>query len=390
MFNDCIIIAGGSGTKLWPASRMEKPKQFLSISEKGGKCFFSAAVEQAFELIEEDGKILVIAGKAHVPQIIEACAELNAVQKKQIVVIPEPEAKNTAPAIACAAMYVDWVNGCERNIMVLTSDHIIQPMETFKTDACAAAAFAQSDKLAVFGIPPAGILTVTGYIETAKRLSAQHNIEKIRRLTEPEVYSVAAFREIQDPKTAEKCTASGRFFLNSGMYAFSSKFIISEYRRLARDVIRPFQQLFAPNEVSYTVKKGLRILANWTGLEKAYNQTKNISFENAVAQKCSQVVMVCAGFDWIDIGNWEEYSRLLGRTESEVYISGEKITEKNSGNFVDSDIPVAIAGVDDLIVVIRSGRDGTQPAALITKKGETHHVHSIVEKIKKSGRSELL
>jgi len=311
MFNDCIIMAGGSGIRLWPASRAKKPKQFLPISSHETKSFFSAAVERALTLIEKDGRIIVITGKAHIPLIVEACSGLSSAEKKHLVLIPEPEGKDTAPAIACAVMYADWVSGCERNMLVLTSDHIIQPLATFMTDASAAAAFAQQDKLAVFGIPPTKPETGYGYIETAKLLSPRQNGEKHRRITEPDFYSVAAFTEKPDRKTAEKFIASRRFFWTLGMFAFSSKFIINEFRRLSRDVIRPFEQLRAPDERSYTVKKGLRILTKWMDLDTAYRKTKRISFDYAIAEKCSEVVMITSGFDWIDVGNCEEYARLL-------------------------------------------------------------------------------
>jgi len=390
MFNDCIIMAGGSGTRLWPASSTRKPKQFLPISAGGKKSFLLAAIERALALIEDDGRVIVIAGKSQIPLIIESCSGLSATEKKHLTLIPEPEAKNTAPAIACGLMYADWASGCGRNMLVLTSDHIIQPPEAFMTAASAAAAFARQDKLVVFGIPPAKPETGYGYIEAAKLLSAHQDGTGSRQLTEPDVYSVAAFTEKPDRKTAEQFVASKRHYWNSGMFAFSSKFMIDEYRRLARDVIRPFQQLRAPDERSYAVKNGVRVLENWKDLDTAYRLTAGISFDYAIAEKCSQVVMIAAGFDWIDIGNWEEYARLLGDTGSEVYVSGGKTGGEKSGNFVDSDIPVALAGVDDLIVVIRSGRDGSPAAALITKKGETQHVRHIVEQIKKAGRTGLL
>jgi mannose-1-phosphate guanylyltransferase/mannose-1-phosphate guanylyltransferase/mannose-6-phosphate isomerase len=386
-------MAGGSGTRLWPASSSKKPKQFLPVSAAEKESFFYLAVKRALALIDTNGRVIIITGYDHIPHVIEACSSLSAAEKKHLVVIPEPEAKNTAPAVACAVMYSDWASGdCDRNMLVLTSDHIIQPLATFLTDASAATAFAQQDKLAVFGIPPSKPETGYGYIETGKQLTVRHS-DETRRITEPITFAVEAFTEKPDRATAEKFVASKRFYWNSGMFAFSTKFIMDEYRRLARDVIQPFQLLRAPDERSYTVKNGLRILTEWLGLDKAYNQTKIISFDYAIAEKCSQVVMIRAGFDWIDVGNWEEYARLLGDTGSEVYISGGESGGESAGkntNFVDSDIPVALAGVDDLIVVIRSGKNGSPPVALITKKGETQHVRHIVEHIKKAGKTELL
>jgi mannose-1-phosphate guanylyltransferase/mannose-1-phosphate guanylyltransferase/mannose-6-phosphate isomerase len=390
MFHDCIIMAGGSGTRLWPASNSRRPKQFLSISndEAGGTSFFSSAVERALSVIDRtDGRVIIIAGKSHVEPIVAACAAFGPKERKHLVLIPEPAAKNTAPAIACAALYADWVSGVERNMLVLTSDHIIQPLETFRIDAEAAAAFAQQDKLAVFGIPPRKPETGYGYIEAAKRLSVppdRKDSAGVRCLSEPEVYAVASFREKPDRQTAEQFIASRRFFWNSGMFAFSSKFMLTEFRRQAPEVIRPFDKLRAPDEGCYGEQDGLRILQEWPGLREAYGEVKSISFDYAIAEKCSQTVMVKAGFDWIDVGNWDEYARLLGNTGSELYQSGCESC------FVDSDIPVALAGVKDLIVAVRSGRDGGPPTVLIVKKGETQRVRDLVEQIRSAGRTELL
>ena len=364
-------MAGGSGTRLWPASSSRKPKQFLSITKDERGSFFSAAVERALAL--GAGRVIVIAGEPHLPHVIAACAGLAGAAKKRLVLIPEPEAKNTAPAIACAVAFAGLDNAQDRNMLVLTSDHIIGPPETFQADAATAETFAAQGRLTVFGIPPTRPETGYGYIEAGKRLA-----EGVR--------AVAAFREKPDPQTAKKFAASKRFFWNSGMFAFSAQFMAGCFRRLAPEVFRPFAKLKAPDTAAWTITRGLRILGAWDGLAAAYRKTKSISFDYAIAEKCAGGVCVRAGFNWIDVGNWEEYAVLLGATESETYRSGPG----GASCFVDSDIPVALAGVDDLIVVIRSGRDGSPPAALITRRGQTQHVREIVEQIKKAGRTALL
>jgi mannose-1-phosphate guanylyltransferase len=168
------------------------------------------------------------------------------------------------------------------------------------------------------------------------------------------------------------------------MFAFSPEFMREEFRRSAPEVISPFEKLALPDGGSYTTQNGIRILENWTGLDKAYAEAKSISFDYAVAEKCRKTAMVKAGFDWLDVGNWDEYAKLLGNTGAEVYGPGA------SSCFVDSDIPVALCGVSDLIVVVRSGKDGNAPSVLIVKKGESQQVREAVEEIKKAGRTELL
>jgi len=367
MFDDCLIMAGGSGTRLWPASSSRLPKQFLPADEKSS--FFSMALERALALTGKDGRVVVIAGKSHVPHVITDAAKLSAADKKRLLVIGEPAAKNTAPAIACAVS-LSLLSGRGRNMLVLTSDHIIKPLEVFKADAALAASGAKAGKLAVFGIPPVRPETGYGYIETGRQ--------------EDGIYNVKAFHEKPDAATAKKYGASGRFFWNSGMFAFNADFIAEQFRLLAPDVFIPFEKLKKPGAKDFTLSRGVRTLSAWQGLEAAYRKTSAISFDYAITEKCAKTVMIRANFDWIDIGNWEEYAKMRGKGKALVFsVSGESC-------YVDSDIPVALAGVEDLIVVIRSGKNGESPSALITRKGQTQKVREIVEKIKMAKRQDLL
>ena len=227
MFDDCLIMAGGAGTRLWPASNSGLPKQFLPVFDK--KSFFSLALERALE-VTGDGQVIIITGKSHISHVIEETAGFKAAKRKRFLVIGEPVAKNTAPAIACAVIYSHFC-GNNRKMLVLTSDHIIKPLEVFKKDAFLAAAAAETGKLVVFGIPPVRAETGFGYIETGKSAN---------------VYSVTAFHEKPDMQTAKKYALSKRFFWNSGMFAFSSEFMMQEFDKLAPDVISPFKKLKNP------------------------------------------------------------------------------------------------------------------------------------------------
>jgi len=329
------------------------------------------AVERALAVTGKNGKVIIITSKSHIPLVIKEAAKLKASEKKRLLVIGEPIAKNTAPAIACAAVYSRSLNsGGDINMLVLTSDHIIKPLDTFKDDAAKAAASAKEGKLAVFGIPPAGPETGYGYIE-AKTGKGE------------DVLNVAAFHEKPDLQTAKKYAASRRFFWNSGMFAFSTGFIIEQFRLFAPDVIGPFEKLKAPVLESYNTLQGVQVLDEWPGLKNAYRKTASISFDYAIAEKCQKTSMIRANFDWIDIGNWEEYVKICENKSQVFSVSAEKC-------HVDSDIPVALAGVEDLIVVIRSGKNGEPAAALVAKKGQTQKVREIVEQIKKAGKTELL
>jgi len=366
MFDDCLIMAGGSGTRLWPASSSRLPKQFLPADDK--MSFFSMAVERALAVTGKNGKVIVITGRAHIPLVVKEAAKLKAGEKKRLLVIGEPMAKNTAPAAACAAIYSQLNSGADRNMLVITSDHIIKPLDTFASDAAKAAASAKEGKLVVFGIPPKGPETGYGYIETG---------------TSEDVPDVTAFHEKPDLQTAKKYTASKRFFWNSGMFAFNTGFIIEQFRLFAPDVVKPFEKLKKPDAQHYGTFQGVQVLDEWPGLQNAYRKTAAISFDYAIAEKCQKTSMIRANFDWIDIGNWEEYVKLCGNKSQVFSVSAENC-------HVDSDIPVALAGVEDLIVVIRSGKNGEPAAALVTKKGQAQKVREIVEQIKIAGKTEIL
>jgi len=375
-------MAGGSGTRLWPASNTWTPKQFLPLPSGGGQgSFFNAAVERAMAVIDRkgDGRVIIIAGQFHAANIVKACEKYSDDEKRRMVLIPEPEAKNTAAAIACAINFIDWISGVERKVLVLTSDHLISPLDRFLVDAAAAEAFAQADRLAIFGIVPRGPGTGYGYIEAGQVVS--------RTAEEPHVYKVLSFREKPTREKAEEFLLEGNFFWNSGMFAFSSKFMLSEFHRHAEDIIRPFEKLRAPDERSFKTERGLRILWEWLDMGEAYREVPSISFDYAIAEKCSDTVMVRAGFDWLDVGSWDEYAALLdssGEHKAEVYQTGSK------NCFVDSDIPVALIGVDDLIIAVRSRTNSGPGSVLISKKGKTQHVREIVEQIKAQHRTELL
>ncbi|MDR2501013.1 MAG: mannose-1-phosphate guanylyltransferase [Treponema sp.] len=383
MFQDCIIMAGGSGVRLWPASTSATPKQFLAAP--GGGCFFSLALERALAVIDRqrDGLALIIAGERHIPRIAALCAALSPDDQRHVALIVEAEARNTAPAIACGTVYLDRLFQETRNVLVLASDHIINPLPVFQANAAAAALFAEADQLAVFGIPPRSPETGYGYIETAEALPLPRGGGSAPP-ARASVFRAASFREKPGRALAERFLASGRFYWNSGMFGFNTRFIQEEFQRRAPESYLPFTALARPGPEAYRFQGGVRILENWKGLAEAYQQARPISFDYALAEGCRNTVMAAADFAWLDVGSWDEYAKLLGSGQAEVYAA------QAENCFVDADIPVALCGVRDLIVAVRTGKDGGPPAVLISQKGETQLVREIVERIRGANRSELL
>jgi mannose-1-phosphate guanylyltransferase len=388
MFDECIIMAGGSGTRLWPASNSRRPKQFLPVSAANpSRTFFSDALRRGLAATAgpPPGRVIIITGKGYVPHVISACAALGPVERGRTLLIVEPEAKNTAPAIACGAWFAHLSAGeggprgqppqsqpQDRAMLVLTSDHLIEPLESFLEDAALAAALARGGKLAVFGVVPTRPETAYGYIEAGGPAG------------ETGARAALSFREKPDRARAEAYLAAGRFYWNSGMFAFSPAFMLEEFRRRAPRVLGPFEELGAPGPAACRAEGGLRILDRWPGLAEAYARAPAISIDYAVAEKCAALALVPARFSWADVGDWDQYIKVLGETGAEVYRSA------SANCFVDSDIPVALCGVEDLIVRVRSGGDGGVPSVLIARRGDTQRIRDIVEQIRAGGRTALL
>jgi mannose-1-phosphate guanylyltransferase len=406
MFDDCIIMAGGSGTRLWPASNSRCPKQFLPVSAADpSRTFFSDALTRGLAVTAGPlpGRVIIIAGKGHVPHVISACAALGPEDRDRTLLIVEPEAKNTAPAIACGAWFARISAGGaaspagegaldrsagDRSVLVLTSDHIIETLGDFLEDAALARVLARGGKLAVFGIVPTRPETGYGYIEAGEALDREAPAEESeapdRSVGETGARAALSFREKPDRARAEDYLAAGRFYWNAGMFAFSTAFILDEFRRHAPRILGPFEELGVPGPAAYHVEQGLRILDRWPGFAEAYARVPALSIDYAIAEKCAAVALIPARFSWTDVGNWDEYARVLGETGAEVYRAA------SANCFVDSDIPVALCGVEDLIVRVRSGKDGGVPSVLIARRGDTQGIRDIVEQIRAGGRMALL
>ncbi|GAB1482006.1 hypothetical protein MASR2M78_08210 [Treponema sp.] len=378
MFTDIVIMAGGSGTRLWPASNSKQPKQFLPLP--GGTSFFETALDRAFSVLDAKpssplGQVLIVAGASHLSHVIASCAKLPQEKRSRLVVIGENVARNTAPALACASVYIKRVHGEGRRALVLTSDHIIEPVGAFIADAEKADLLARQKKLVVFGIPPRSPETGFGYIEAASAFS------------EPELggcHKVASFREKPDQETAQQFVDAGNFYWNSGMFGYSVDFMIQEFHKNAPATIEPFDALGVPSSSAKVQQQGVNVLGAWEGLEAAYLGVKGISIDYAIAEKCKSVAVVTASFNWIDIGSWDDYARFMQDSVGQVFA----VDSQNC--YVDSEIPVALCGVEDLLVVVRDGKNGGPPAVLICKKGESQKVKDIVDLIKAEKQTGLL
>lgn len=358
MVDNILILAGGSGTRLWPASLNDSPKQFIKV--KNGKSLLELTIERSLQLGIK-GKIIIITLESQLEEVIHECSSY--LESGKVAVLPEPAARNTAPAIAAALTYLKLTGEGESTSLVLPADHMIENFEKFKDNAEKADILAREGYLVTFGIPPQYPETGYGYIERGER--------------EGPGYRVASFREKPDYDTAVKFLDEGNYYWNSGMFAFSADSFLSELSIYSPDISSLFEKLdSAPSKLH---ERGIDILMNSSEVEKVYNSSPSNSIDYAVMERSGKSAMVKAEFKWNDIGSWDQFDTILNNLGK-----AEKFEVDAEDNIVFSDIPVALCDVNDLIVVIKNGK------ALICKKGSSQKVKEIRTVIESSNRKDLL
>lgn len=371
MFTDVLILAGGFGERLWPASCAECPKQFMSLQD--GISFFQAAVLRALAL-NISGRIVVVTRKDILSGAVSHCSNLIAqlpeeqgrMLRKKLCIIAEPCSRHTAPPVMLTLRFLERTDPAfSHSLLVCTSDHVISPQESFISSVEAASRQAESGKLVCFGIQPNTASTEYGYIKRGELISA-----------EDEAYVIDFFKEKPDEDTARQYLAQGSYWWNSGMFGFSSVLFESELSRLSPAIYEAFPLAADCSFPQVSDCDGIAVIESWDSMNEAYQQTPAISIDMAIAEKTDKAVAVKAAFSWDDVGSWDSFERLFTQNSSQT------VTVQSTNCFVYSDVPTVLCGVDDLIVVAKNGK------VLVMKKGESHLVREAVKKVKQQTSSE--
>ncbi len=328
-----VILAGGQGTRLWPASLPAFPKQFLKIGEE-------TLIEQAVKRVLPLGDEILILTSQQYFDLFPVHMSLPKEYVSKITLIGEPSARNTAPAIALALRYIQEKYQ-DAIMLLITADQIIHSTEQFIQDAHIAIEHALAGNIVTFGIYASKPETGYGYIECGEKRGNEKET----------VLSVVSFREKPDYETAKQYIASGNFFWNSGMFCFSVTTMYKEYSLYAKELFHTvLHDTFEWNTgavggfVSYTP-----VYPQFMTLEK-------VSIDYAIMEHTQKAVVVPARFHWNDVGSWDEVTQYIEATQ--------KVYTQDAYNVsVRSDIPVAISGVSDIVVVHENNR------LLILRKG---------------------
>jgi mannose-1-phosphate guanylyltransferase len=282
-----------------------------------------------------------------------------------------------------------------RTALVLAADHLITPFELFHDAVTAADELAREGYLVTFGVTPTRAETGYGYVEAGAEHGPGHLVH--------------AFREKPDRETAEQYYASGKHFWNSGMFVFEQAAFARELAAHAPGVAEAARSAAgarggaepqATDGAGFATRTehGMRIAGETEALEAAYAAAPKISIDYALMEQSTRVAMVPVAFTWNDVGSWDEIAALSERgmldpeaaltpmaSGADTDTSRPPTVEVDAGgNFVFSELPVALAGVEDLIVVVRNGR------VLITKKGESQLVKRVVDALAESERGDIL
>lgn len=349
-----VIMAGGSGTRLWPLSRELHPKQFLTLPGQM-QSMLQTTVARLKGL--SDTNPLVISNEAH--RFI-AAEQLRQLGKLQGNILLEPVGRNTAPAIALAALTATR-EGEDPVLLVLAADHVINDTPAFQATVKKALPLAEAGKLVTFGIVPTAAETGYGYIRRGEKL-------------EDGAYAVAAFVEKPDLATAEKYVASGEYDWNSGMFIFRASAYLKELQNHRPDIFDACRKALA------TAQKDLdfvRVDAD------AFAACPSDSIDYAVMEKTTQAAVVPMTAGWSDVGAFSSLWEISAKDENGNALNGDVITIDTRNTFIDAENAlVATIGLSDTIVV------QTKDAVLVAARDRVQDVKKIVEKLKADGRGE--
>jgi len=354
-----VILSGGSGTRLWPLSRAKKPKQFLPLIND--KSMLQNTLLRLKGLTDLQPPV-VICNDDHRFMVAEQLRELS-LQQADIVL--EPVGRNTAPAIAVAALQA-MAGGDDPLLLVLAADHAIKDIPAFHQAIEQAIPAAMQGKLVTFGIVPSHAHTGYGYIRRH-----QQSADGLP----PNVAAVAQFCEKPDQATAQQFVDSGDYFWNSGMFLFKASHLLAELKQYAAEIVASAEQALA------LAKKDLDFIRLDSA---AFSACPSDSIDYAVMEKSANAAMVALDAGWSDVGSWDALWQVMAKDEHGNASRGDVMLQHCKNSYVNAEERlVTVIGLEDVVVV------ETKDAVLVASKAHLQGVKDVVAKLQSYGRSEV-
>jgi len=348
-----VILAGGSGSRLWPLSRRQLPKQFLSLNGEG--TLLQETVHRLQPLIAPDD-VWVVTAEAHATgEAYDSLASFNT--------ILEPAGRNTAPAIAVAAALLTDQTHADPVLVVLPADHIIKDKEAFQRHLDMAIAAAGEGSLITFGIRPTRPDSGFGYIQTEPPCRGKNN----------NIITVRRFTEKPDVETAKRFLEEGGYYWNSGMFVWKASVILEEIERHLPEV----------HKVLTAMRRRWRTEPWQDVVREMFADMPSISIDYGVLERSDRVRLVPCDIGWSDVGSWDAVHDISPKDDNGNVMEGDVLAMDCRNSLLRSGHRLlAAVGLDDIIAV------ETADAVLLTRRGQSQRVREVVDALKARGGTE--
>ncbi|MBI4682904.1 MAG: mannose-1-phosphate guanylyltransferase/mannose-6-phosphate isomerase [Nitrospirae bacterium] len=344
-----VLLAGGTGSRLWPISRELYPKQLVSLV--GADSLVQSTIKRLLPDLDVE-KVRIVCGEEHYFEIARHLEEIDVPSEGKI--ITEPCGRNTAPAILLAVLNI-LKKEKDAVLLVFPSDHVIKDIDGFRERLKKAISLAMKDHIVTFGIKPSSPETGYGYIEGAKAVSGG-------------AYAVKRFVEKPDEKTARQYIKAGNFFWNSGMFAFKASVMIKEFITYEPALLKSMRKMVSNS--------------NTVPMEK-YSELPNVSIDYAIMEKTKKGVVLPSDFGWSDIGSWKSLYDFLPKGDNDNVVEGDVILQETRKCFIRGSNRLIVANdLEDIVVV------ETPDTVFVSNLHTSKNVKSIVSDLKKRGRKE--
>ena len=347
-----VLLSGGSGTRLWPLSREAYPKQFLPLV--GDDTMVQATWRRVAPLA--GAAPIVVANEEHRFLVAEQLRQIDAPVP---AIILEPVGRNTAPAIAAAALQA-MVGGADPLLLVLPSDHVVRDAEAFRTAVREASEAASAGALVTFGILPDAPETGFGYIQSASGAGLQQ---------------VLRFVEKPDAATAQSYLDAGGYYWNSGMFLFRASRYLEELGKFRPDILQAVRAAF---EIAQRDGDFIRLD------REAFSASPSDSIDYAVMEKTDRAMVLPVDIGWNDVGSWSALWEVSERDANGNAHHGDVIAVDTRNSYAYAQRLVALVGVDDIVVV------ETDDAVLVAHKDRVQEVKQVVAQLKGAQRSQAV
>jgi len=368
-----IIMAGGTGTRFWPASRNDAPKQLLKLV--GNSTILRQTVDRLGDIVPNERR-LVITNERLVAATRQQLPELTA-----SAIIGEPCKRDTAPCIGLAALLVAQTDP-QATMVVTPADHVIRPAEKFQAAIRQAATLVDDSpgRIVTFGIKPTYPAEVFGYIHRGTRIregeAPAEPLTAARREPRPPAFHVKQFKEKPNAATAKNYLESGEYYWNAGIFVWRAATILAALRQHQPAMLQHLETIVD----TWDTKEHEAVF------NREFSAIQAISIDYAVMEHASDVVVIEAPFEWDDLGGWQSLARLAGTDENGNTVVGRHLGLNTHGTIVrsDDDHLVVTLGMKNCIVV------HTPNATLVANKHDEEQIRQLVKRLEELGWNEYL